>query len=132
MGVKPHEATQTCLGRPTIVADNYRGARSGTEHLLRTEAPPPRLCWGDPSLDSAKQRKRGHLESVSLSSADSGTHRWRNAVSVMSYVKVADESVYLAVGLAGCIVWRCGGVGLESVEQLWLGELRVLRSVGQE
>ena len=67
-------------GYPTIVVDNYRGARSGTDHLLRIGHGRLGFVGGDPSFDSAKQRKRGHLESVSLSSADSGTHRWRNAV----------------------------------------------------
>ena len=57
-------------GYPTIVADNYRAARSSTEILLRIGHRRVGFVGGDPSLDSAQQRKRGHLESVSLSSAD--------------------------------------------------------------
>lgn len=60
----------TAFAHPTIVVDNYGGARSGTEHLLRLGHRRIGFIGGDTSFESAAQRERGHLDALSLSGAD--------------------------------------------------------------
>ena len=55
---------------PNVVADNYGGARSGTEHLLRLGHRRIGFIGGDKSFESAAQRQDGHLDAVCLSDAD--------------------------------------------------------------
>ena len=55
---------------PNVVVDNYGGARSGTEHLLRLGHRRIGFIGGDTSFESAAQRKGGHLDAVCLSDAD--------------------------------------------------------------
>ena len=55
---------------PNVVVDNYGGARSGTEHLLRLGHRRIGFICGDKSFESSAQRQDGHLDAVSLSDAD--------------------------------------------------------------
>ena len=66
--VDPRSASN--CAHPNIVVDNYSGARSGTEHLLRLGHRRIGFIGGDTSFESAAQRERGHHDAVSLNGAD--------------------------------------------------------------